>query len=622
MNLNLGELGTQARLATGDPCFCSGCGAGLSGVSARTGGLAAKTTGGDDDDATHTWHCEFCGVDNDLDLDPEEMPTATETAEAVDTVDYVLMAAPDAAALQRSVSSEENTVIFVIDISGSMCMSQEVEGRVNLKGDRTADMQSLLTQEDGGMHGQWMPGQRRNVTYVSRLQAVQAAVEAQITDMAANNPNRPVGIVTFNNEVVIYGDGSGDPLTIAGDRLSNFEQLTEAGAQFALQRTVGDSRDDLVGRVFGLNETGPTALGPAVIAAVSMVSRMRGAKVVVCTDGLANVGLGSLDVLETDEQRDAAEEFYTRVGLFAAEAGVTIDVIGIQGDDCDLENLGTMAESCGGEVTLVNQLELTQNFSGILADAVVATNTRVTMQLHRGLKFKDDAESPSQATREVGNVTANTEVSFEFAPLTRAERNALENPLPEDLADMPFQVRVHYTRLDGVQCVRVITQSRPVTRDRHRAERSMHHDVLGAHVAQKCASLASAGNYQQSRVTSRAWSNFMGRNQHTAEQQEAYTNFNMDLARLDSAVEHAEAEESSAGLLRYESDEDEPPRRLSRLAEEGEGLGPTEGFAAKIARRNARGKARKQARSRNDGLSSQIRQFKKKGAASYTPTRK
>lgn len=89
----------------------------------------------------------------------------------------------------------------------------------------------------------------------------------------------------------------------------------------------------------------------------------------VCTDGLANVGLGSVD--ESDAPAPAegelgviatAEAFYRRVGEFAASKGVTIDVLGcvcvcvdcqprrqalhwyvvfgsIEGDGCNLEVL-------------------------------------------------------------------------------------------------------------------------------------------------------------------------------------------------------------------------------------------------------------------------------------------
>ena len=47
----------------------------------------------------------------------------------------------------------------------------------------------------------------------------------------------------------------------------------------------------------------------------------------MCTDGLANVGLGALDEV-TDAEREAADAFYGRVGQFAMEKGVAIDVIG------------------------------------------------------------------------------------------------------------------------------------------------------------------------------------------------------------------------------------------------------------------------------------------------------
>jgi hypothetical protein len=43
--------------------------------------------------------------------------------------------------------------------------------------------------------------------------------------------------------------------------------------------------------------TGATALGPAVIAAIELASKgAPGSIVFICTDGLANVGLGSLDL--------------------------------------------------------------------------------------------------------------------------------------------------------------------------------------------------------------------------------------------------------------------------------------------------------------------------------------
>jgi hypothetical protein len=50
-----------------------------------------------------------------------------------------------------------------------------------------------------------------------------------------------------------------------------------------------------------LEETGPTALGPALLSSVALAAEGGiGSTVVLCTDGLANVGLGSFDVENED----------------------------------------------------------------------------------------------------------------------------------------------------------------------------------------------------------------------------------------------------------------------------------------------------------------------------------
>ena len=65
--------------------------------------------------------------------------------------------------------------------------------------ERLDRLQSLNdTRED-----QNLPGQRRNVTYVSRLQGVQAAVDHQLEEMMKESPNRRVALITFSSDVSI-----------------------------------------------------------------------------------------------------------------------------------------------------------------------------------------------------------------------------------------------------------------------------------------------------------------------------------------------------------------------------------------------------------------------------------
>ena len=48
-----------------------------------------------------------------------------------------------------------------------------------------------------------------------------AAIEGQLNDFKKSHPNKKVGLVIFNDEVNVVGDGSKDPLIIAGDKLNN-----------------------------------------------------------------------------------------------------------------------------------------------------------------------------------------------------------------------------------------------------------------------------------------------------------------------------------------------------------------------------------------------------------------
>lgn len=63
-------------------------------------------------------------------------------------------------------------------------------------------------------------------------------------------------------------------------------------------------------RVKGLSEGGSTALGPAMAVAVGMLAKQPGSEIVLCTDGLPNIGVGSL---ERYGNRGNNPEFYNMV---------------------------------------------------------------------------------------------------------------------------------------------------------------------------------------------------------------------------------------------------------------------------------------------------------------------
>lgn len=66
------------------------------------------------------------------------------------------------------------SVVFCVDQSGSMCVSQPVKGKHQIKNDKTKDLQDLMKFSDGSNQTRQ---NERNVTYVSRMQCLQAAID-------------------------------------------------------------------------------------------------------------------------------------------------------------------------------------------------------------------------------------------------------------------------------------------------------------------------------------------------------------------------------------------------------------------------------------------------------------
>lgn len=81
---------------------------------------------------------------------------------------------------------------------------------------------------------------------------------------------------------------------------------------------------------------GCTALGPGLLTAVAMAAEgAPGSMVVLCTDGMATDGLGSFGS-GGSEQSAKSDEFYAQVGELAKLKGVLVNLLFIQGSECNI----------------------------------------------------------------------------------------------------------------------------------------------------------------------------------------------------------------------------------------------------------------------------------------------
>lgn len=227
-----------------------------------------------------------------------------------------------------------------------------------------------------------------------------------------------------------------------------------------------------------------------------------GSTVVICTDGLANIGLGAFDEVKTEEEMKVVDTFYETVGQIAQTAGVTIQIVSIEGDDCNIDSLSTLAELTGGNVERVNPTTLTKNFASMLSVPVIATNVVAKVKIHKGLQFrneldKDVSDDKTTLAREFGNVTAESVFTFEYGLKPISQLVVMDDIDMTKITSFPFQAQISYTALDGSKCLLVITQQQEVCNEREVVERDANYEMLSFNCLNKGTAHARAGNLQK-----------------------------------------------------------------------------------------------------------------------------
>lgn len=165
--IRLGTLENKAddAMETGDPVFCDSCGAAVSVISE----IKLKENG------QKEWNCEFCNFKSIVDMHDEEIPRLrpdykNDLKINGHSVGFIL----EPPEMKQDPSEEEDMhpiIVFCVDKSGSMCVTQKASKDFKSKGvsDEFADL--------------LQPGDDRQMSsskWISRLECVQLAVDSQL----------------------------------------------------------------------------------------------------------------------------------------------------------------------------------------------------------------------------------------------------------------------------------------------------------------------------------------------------------------------------------------------------------------------------------------------------------
>jgi hypothetical protein len=288
-----------------------------------------------------------------------------------------------------------------------------------------------------------------------------------------------------------------------------------------------------------LTQTGSTALGPALSAAVGLASQRVGSEVILCTDGLPNSGIGS---------NGSGTSFYTDIGNYAKENGVTISILGIDGADCGARNLAVCADISGGNVNIVNPLELTRQMRLIIDNPAIATEVEVTAYLPKGFAFRNalarEIKEEGVLVRNIGTITSESDTTLEFGVATVSTEKA--EKILKKFKKVPLQVQIRFTKKDKTKKIRVIQAWLNVTGDRVLSESDCNISVLGLSAVQQAAKTAQSGDYVRARNNLLSVIKLLQRASKTIIQQEEYSNFISMSEDLDTALMNMQSSKGSS----------------------------------------------------------------------------
>jgi Mg-chelatase subunit ChlD len=423
-----------------------------------------------------TWECEYCDELNDISNQYQYLN------EFINDDDITLN--EESASIDIKPHRDSN-LIFCIDVSGSM------------KG--------------------------------SRLKGVQNSCVQTLNHLLTNEPNKKVALVTFSNRAKYYGDTTNlkdDPkkpilmINPTKDEAKFDEQIKKiirCGQAFSEHdlATVEKSFETLKNQILNLVADGQTALGPALLFSIALSSRKPGSSIILCTDGYANIGIGSIN--------EKVEKFYDNLADYALKKGITVNVVSFEGSDCKLALLGRVAFKTNGTLKIVNPLTLDEEFKSIVSNFNFATNVEVKLIVnYKYLYIRneeiEEAESKgadvealkkSVDMRRIGNANSSTEITFEYG----FKRINEPNVSPDDIKALPFQLQISYVDNFGKYGLRIISRMQEFTRDREIAEKNVtSEELLCINAAQKMSSQVLKSNVSLAKLRKLTQESLFARN--------------------------------------------------------------------------------------------------------------
>ena len=394
-------------------------------------------------------------------------------------------------------SSFSNKIIYCFDTSSSMnskkyTVSNELFKKI-VKNKKNKNRRNSLPNE------------------VSRLECLLSSIESNIKTTLNNSPTTQIGLITFDSFVNIYGDCSQKPFKITKDEdlnsLINLENLVYSNRNL-LSFEIKDSYQNILAQLNNIKTCGSTALGPGIYSAIHLIGNQTGGTIFLCTDGVANNGIGSLVKNMSEEEK---KKIYKEIGKTACEFGITINLITFDDEESNIKILLEMVRLTGGEIIRVNVNNILKDFNLLLNNNTIGFNVEISLNVNKIVTFKNEQDenlknNKSTLIKKIGNVKKDSEYYFEYK-FKKANVIANMNDINiEKMKEIIFQAKIEYTNLNGKRIVKIINEKTKISCNINKIIEDSNMSIIMSNVLQQ------SFNENFDNESLKNWNNFFKQN--------------------------------------------------------------------------------------------------------------
>ena len=220
-----------------------------------------------------------------------------------------------------------------------------------------------------------------------KIEAVKHALVQNIHELTADYPTTKFALIPFSTNLDVFINPSQATTLKDGPSFFKEEALAKEAAKLIEKHSLDPIEkiyEKWTGIVKNLHTLDMTALGPALYVGTQIIvssekgkEKKQGGKVLLLTDGLANVGMGAVEGSQSGDN-DKSMVFYNRLAQQCLDYNIIVDIVAVRdaggGNSVALNIIGKITDYTGGKMVFITSDQIEAAFGDLHRTNFVAKN--------------------------------------------------------------------------------------------------------------------------------------------------------------------------------------------------------------------------------------------------------